>query len=130
MKKFFVFVFAALAVSASAKDIKVGEIVEIDDINYKIISVNPNEAEVTESPWAEGELDILSEFTHYGQTVKVTKIGVMAFYNGTYANTSITGTLTIPEGIREIEWQAFIACNRIDSISLPSTSGPPSIGSP
>lgn len=121
MRKCFIFAFAVLAVSASAKDIKVGEIVEIDDINYKIISVNPNEAEVTESPWAEGEIDILSEFTHYGQTVKVTKIGALAFYNGTYANTSITGTLTIPEGIREIEWQAFIACNRIDSISLPST---------
>jgi len=120
MKKFFVFVFAALAVSVSAKDIKVGEIVEIDDVSYKITSVNPNEAEVTESPWAEGEIDILAEFKHYGQIVKVTKIGSEAFSKG-YENQSLTGTLTIPEGIKEIEWQAFIGCNRIDSISLPST---------
>ena len=122
MKKIFAIAFAAIAVAAMAKDINVGEIVEIDDINYKILSLDPALAEVTVSPYAAGELAILTEFTHYGKTFKVNKIGNLAFWiEGTYENKAIKGTLTIPEGIEEIGFQAFITCNRIDSISLPST---------
>ena len=122
MKKFFSIIFAALAVSASAKDITIGEIVKIDDINYKIISLDPAQAEVTKSPYAEGELSILSDFTHYGVKVTVTKIGAEAFSCApSDENPYITGNLIIPEGITEIGWQAFIGCNRLDSISLPST---------
>ena len=121
MKRIFAFLAVALAVSVSAKDIKVGDIVDIDDISYEIISVSPAEAAVVSSPYAEGEIDILSEFVQYGVTVKVTKIAKMAFCNGTDENTKLKGTLTVPEGIREIEWQAFLGCNRLDSISLPST---------
>ena len=120
MKKIFAFIFAVLAVSASAKEIKVGEIVDIDGINYKITSVDPAQAEVTESPFAEGELEILSEFPHYGVQVKVVGIGKLAFYNG-YFNGNIFGTLTIPEGMTYIDTQAFIGCYHLDSISLPST---------
>lgn len=121
MKKIITIAFAALAVSVSAKDIKVGEVVDIDGINYKITSANPALAEVTESPFAEGELDILTEFTHYGVNVKVTRIAPLAFCNGTDENQAPYGTLTVPEGITEIGWQAFLGCNRFDSISLPSS---------
>lgn len=121
MKKIFAVAFAALAVSAFAKDIVLDEIIEIGDLNYRIISVDPAQAAVTESPFAEGEIEILAEFTHYGKTVTVTKIEKMAFCNGTDENQALTGTLTVPEGITEIEWQAFLGCNRLDSISLPST---------
>ena len=122
MKKVFAFIFAALAISASAKDVKVGDIIDIEGINYKIISLEPAQAEVTESPFAEGELEILSEFTQYGVKVQVTKIGSEAFSCKLGdERQGIYGTLTIPEGITEIGWQAFLGCNRFDSISLPST---------
>ena len=122
MKKIFAFIFAALAVSASAKEITIGQIVDIEGINYKITSVDPALAEVTESPFAEGELEILSEFPIYGVKVQVTKIGAEAFScKPSDERQGIFGTLTIPEGITEIGWQAFIGCNRFDSISLPST---------
>jgi len=122
MKKFFAIVLAVLAVSASAQNQrKVGEIIEIGDLNYKVTSLDPATAEVTESPFAEGEIEILTEFTDYGIHYTVNKIGPMAFYSGSDENQAITGTLTIPEGITEIGWQAFIGCNRLDSISLPST---------
>lgn len=122
MKKLFAFIFAALAISASAKDVKVGDIIDIEGINYKIISLEPAQAEVTESPFAEGELEILSEFTHFKVDVKVTKIGAEAFScKPGDERQGVYGTLTIPEGITEIGWQAFLGCNRFDSISLPST---------
>lgn len=122
MKKVFAFIFAALAISASAKDIKIGEIVDIEGINYKIISLDPAQAEVTVSPFAEEELEILSEFTQYGVKVQVVRIAPEAFSSKpNYERTEIYGTLTIPEGITEIGWQAFLGCNRFDSISLPST---------
>lgn len=121
MKKILAIALAAIAVSVSAKDIKLGEIIDIDDLSYEIISVSPAEAAVVSSPYAEGEIEILTEFKQYGVIVKVTKIAKMAFCNGTDENRKLTGTLTVPEGIREIEWQAFLGCNRLDSISLPST---------
>ena len=121
MKKFFAIALAVLAVNVSAQNQrKVGDIIEIGDLNYKVTSLNPATAEVTESPFAEGEIEILTEFDDYDVHYTVNKIGSLAFYNG-YYNEAISGTLTIPEGIEEIEWQAFIGCYRIDSISLPST---------
>jgi len=122
MKKIFAFVLAALAINAYAQNQrKVGDIIPVGDINYKVISLEPALVEVTESPFAEGEIEILTEFEDYDILYKCTKIGKLAFCNGTDENTALTGTLTIPEGITEIEWQAFLGCNRLDSISLPST---------
>ena len=48
---------------------------------------------------------------------QVTSIGSQAF-NGC---SSIDGTITIPEGIKQIPSCAFASCSRMDSVSLPST---------
>ena len=121
MKKIFALAVAALAVSFVANAQTVGY--EFDDgiFNYTVISADPAQVEIARSPYAAGQLEIPAEVTDYDITYKVVKIGAEAFSLRKDENPNITGTLTIPEGITEIGWQAFIGCNRIDSISLPST---------
>ena len=124
MKKFFAFLFASLAISASALNVKVGDIVAIDDLNYEILTIDEEAktgtAQVTKSPDAAGKLEILGEFTHYGVKFTVKAIGKFAFYNGTDHNPAIT-SVVLEEGIEEIGVQAFIGCYKIKELRFPST---------
>lgn len=120
MKKGVLMLLAVISVAAMAQQVKVGDIVFVDDVNYKVTSLEPAEMEVTESPFAEGDIVIYGELEHYDKLYKVTKIAPLAFYNGTDENDG-PKSVVIPEGIVEIGWQAFIGCNRIQSYHFPST---------
>jgi len=120
MKKLFVIFLAAVSLTAIAQQVKVGDIIDVDDINYKVLSLDPAVMEVTESPFAAGDIEIMGELTHYGVKYAVKSIGKFAFFNGTDENTAITA-VTFHEGLEEIGVQAFIGCNRIKTIHFPST---------
>jgi len=124
MKKIFAMALAALAVSfaAQAQERKVGDTFGDGTMNFTVISLNPAEVEVANSPNAMGVVEIPAEIEDYGVTYKVTKIGSLAFYlgSGKDENPYITG-VNIPEGVTEIGFQAFIGCRFIKEIHLPST---------
>ena len=122
MKKIFAILVAALAVSVAgqSQDRKVGDVFGDGYINFKVISLNPNELEVTSSPNAVGKVVIPAEIEDYGIVYKVTKIGSEAFSLRQDENPNITG-VEIPEGIVEIGWQAFMGCRFIKEIHFPST---------
>ena len=123
MKKIFAIALAVLAVSFSAQAQRsVGETFGDGTMNFTVISLNPAEVEVANSPNAQGVVEIPAEIVDYGITYKVTKIGKYAFYlgGGKDENPYITGVV-IPEGITEIGAQAFIGCRYIKEIHMPST---------
>ena len=120
MKKMLIMLLAAVSTVAMAQQVKVGDIVNVEDVNYRVTSLEPALMEVTESPFATGDIEIYGELEHYDVVYKVVKIGSLAFYNGTDYNPEITGVV-IPEGVEEIGYQAFFGCSRIAHIHLPST---------
>ena len=120
MKKVFVCIFAAMAMTANAQVVKVGDIVPYGDLNLEVMSLSPAEMRVTESPFAEGFVEIPDVVTHYDVDFTIVEIGPQAFSNGTDDNPAITG-VSIPNTIREIGWQAFLSCNRIEKLHLPAS---------
>ena len=121
MKKVFVMLFAAISVAAMAQNVKVGDVVDVDDVNYKIISLDPAQMEVTESPFAAGNIEIYDKLVHYGVTYTVVAIGKFAFLDKISGeNQAITG-VKIPNTIKEIGAQAFMGCNRIEKYHFPAS---------
>ena len=120
MKKAFVCIFAAMAMIANAQMIKVGDIVPYGDLNLEVLSLEPAEMQVAESPFAEGDVEIPDVVTHYDVDFTIVAIAPMAFSNGTDDNPALT-SIVIPNTIREIGWQAFLACNRLKSLHLPAS---------
>lgn len=112
----------AITITAQGQDRKVGETFGDGYMNFRVISLDPAEVEVAESPEVSGIVEIPAEIEDLGTVYKVTKIGNLAFYIGTGKdeNTNITGVV-IPEGIVEIGYQAFIGCRYIKELHLPST---------
>ena len=109
----------AIAITAQGQDRKVGETFGDGYMNFRVISLDPAEVEVAESPEVLGIVEIPTEIEDLGTVYKVTKIGKKAFLTG-YENTNITGAV-IPEGITEIGSFAFCGCTYVKSWSLPST---------
>ena len=120
MKKIFAMVFAVLAVAATAQERKVGDEFGDGIINFKVLSLSPAEVEIARSPNAQGVVNIPAEIEDYGVVYKVVRIGDEAFSLRKDENPYITGAV-IPEGIREIGWQAFAGCRYVKEWHFPST---------
>lgn len=120
MKKIFAMVFAVLAVAATAQERKVGDEFGDGILNFKVLSLSPAEVEIARSPNATGVVNIPAEIEDYGVVYKVVRIGDEAFSLRKDENPYITGAV-IPEGIREIGWQAFMGCRYVKSWHFPST---------
>ena len=87
-----------------------------NDVFYKVLSNNPNTAEVVRPAYNEGSYYILSSVYWQGTSYTVTRIGDYAFENIrqlTYIN--------IPNSVTEIGNYAFYNCNNLTMVILPDS---------
>jgi hypothetical protein len=86
----------------------------IDDIEYSIISRNPNKVEITKGTTATGNVDIPDKIVHEQVEYTVTSIGINAFKDNPLT------TVTIPNTVTVIKQEAFRNCG-LTSITIPGS---------
>ena len=111
--------------NVTVEGISVTGIMHVDGIYYQPVSVGSTDVEVTnkkggyigenENDYG-GSVKVPSTFDYKGVTYSVKKVGDWAF-NGCHSLTSVT----LPEGLTDIESRAFVNCGNLETLSIPSS---------